>query len=433
MALTAKKVENVKPKESEFLLSDGRGLYLRVLPSGGKSWVYKYRRPADGKQAKLILGKVGKAWTLAKARREARKLRALLDEGKDPRAVKAAILQQNTSARNMQALFEAWMEHKGSSVSEATVKRYRYRWDRYLRKQLGNILTSDLSRAHLASCLDGMTRKGIKEETRKALSLLNLMLDYGVQRHYLDANPARLLKPKDFAASPGAPRDRALDLAELRALWLALEDAEQVKPGMASKTTQSPITGAAIRLLILTGARRGEATGMRWNELDLKAGTWEIPKTRTKNRRGHFVYLSPLALKILKDLQPLTGESRFVFESMDKPGQSIHQDSLTKALSRLQGVEEGPLTGIEPFTLHDLRRSAATGWGEYLKVPPHVIELMLNHLPKDKLVQTYQRASYAEEQRKAWKAWGTKIERFVANEPKNVVSITSKKTLKKRG
>src|SRR5205085_7523627 len=81
----------------------------------------------------------------------------------------------------------------------------------------------EVTRAHLASALDAMARKGIKEETRKALTTLNLMLDYGLTRHSIESNPARMFKPKDFAASANRSRDRALNLSELRMLWQTLD------------------------------------------------------------------------------------------------------------------------------------------------------------------------------------------------------------------
>jgi integrase len=92
----------------------------------------------------------------------------------------------------------------------------------------------------------------------------------------------------------------------------------------------------------------------------------------------------------------------------------IHEDSLTGMIAKLRGLKGAkkltPLAELKPFTIHDLRRSAATAWGEYLKTDPHVIERMLNHQPINKLVATYQRAVYVEEQRAAWLAWGKKFE-----------------------
>ena len=104
-------------------------------------------------------------------------------------------------------------------------------------------------------------------------------------------------------------------------------------------------------------------------------------------------------------------------------GGHIHADTLTGVIGRLRGTVTGskkkitdsaPLADMKPFSIHDLRRSAATAWGEYLKTEPHVIEKMLNHQPLNKLVATYQRAVYADEQKSAWSGWGKLIEHQLA-------------------
>ncbi|MGI9215165.1 MAG: hypothetical protein ACR2HS_05955 [Gammaproteobacteria bacterium] len=90
---------------------------------------------------------------------------------------------------------------------------------------------------------------------------------------------------------------------------------------------------------------------------------------------------------------------------------------VTRAISRLRSkTRNNILADLKSFTIHDLRRSAATGWGEYLKTPPHVIERMLNHQPLNKLVATYQQAIYAEEQKNAWQEWGKMIQNQVIKE-----------------
>ena len=76
---------------------------------------------------------------------------------------------------------------------------------------------------------------------------------------------------------------------------------------------------------------------------------------------------------------------------------------------------------VHCFTVHDLRRSAATAWAEHLKIQPHIIERMLNHQPLNKLVATYQRAQYVEEQEKAWEAWGELVYTAIANNAGNVI------------
>ncbi|WP_179959375.1 tyrosine-type recombinase/integrase [Marinobacter changyiensis] len=447
--LTDTKIRNAKVT-GDTLLADGGGLALRVYPkrSGtAKTWVFRYLHPATGKQTRVSLGDYP-ALSLADAREKAGKMKLELRNKIDPKRAQAAKRQENAEALDMQQIFEMWLEHLriGGTVTEKWIDRHSDRWRLHLKSRLGELLARDVNRGHLAGALDAMTRKDIKEETRKALTTLNLMLDYAVNRHLVEQNPARLLKPKDFAASAARSRDRALALGELRKVWGALDQA------LDSGSRLSPVTVAALKVLVLTGARREEVARMEWAELDLDEGVWTLPEMRTKNRRGHTVYLSALAVEILRGLSPLSGNGFYVFESSRKNrdahdhSQSMHPDTLSRTIYRLRGDEDNskgkskgkkavaqadsepaPLAEMEHFTVHDLRRSAATAWGEYLKTPPHIIERMLNHLPEDKLVATYQRAVYADEQRTAWEAWGALVEQQIAREPGNVVSMTARK------
>lgn len=416
--LTAKAVENAMSRDKEYKLHDGEGLFLRVRSSGAKSWLFSYSLPGDTRLIRMTLGTT-KDLNLKEARDKIRELKVLVKDGIDPRTAKAAVIAENIQAITMQSLFNQWVEHEKITkrVTETWIKRHEDRWRLHLQKPLGNILAKDVTRAHLSIALDAMTRNGIKEETRKALSSLNLMMDYGLTRHLIDQNPARLLKPKDFAATPTKPRDRVLSLDELRQLWLTLDKASVSNRLDENVSTLSLITSTAIKLLILTGARRSEVAGMRKDELDLHAGIWVLPADRTKNRQSHTLYLSSLAVKLIQSLEPISGDSPYVFDTGRYLNYGhIHQDTLTGAIARLRGVvkgskkklihDVGPLAAIKSFSIHDLRRSAATAWGEHLKTAPHVIERMLNHQPLNKLVATYQRAVYAEEQKTAWLLWG---------------------------
>jgi integrase len=445
--LTDTKIRNAKVT-GDTLLADGGGLALRVYPKQNgiaKVWVFRYLHPTTGKQTRISLGDYP-ALSLAAAREKAGEMKLELKHGVDPKRAQAARRQENAEAATMQKIFETWLEHLrvGGTVSDKWISRHEDRWRLHLKSNLGELLARDVTRGHLAAALDAMTRKGIKEETRKALTTLNLMLDYAVNRHLVEQNPARLLKPKDFAASAARSRDRALNLYELRQVWAALDQA------LDNGSRLSPVTVAALKVLILTGARREEVARMEWAELDLDASVWTLPDARTKNRRGHTVYLSELAVEVLWGLEPLSGTGPYVFESsrrnLDTPeqAQSMHPDTLSRTIYRLRGdedkakgmgkggkavaqadIEPAPLADLEHFTVHDLRRSAATAWGEYLKTPPHIIERMLNHLPEDKLVATYQRAVYADEQREAWEAWGALVEQQVARDPGNVISMSA--------
>ncbi len=436
--LTAKQIEHASAKSQEYKLSDGNGLYLRIRTNETKSWLFCYRMPGDRQIIRMTLGSVEDV-SLKEARESVMKLRKQVAQGIDPRTARAAAIAENTQAITMQALFESWIEFVkiAKEITPKWMKQHETRWNRHLKNTLAKLLARDITRVHLASVLDGMTRKGIKEETRRALTTLNLMLDYGLTRHLVEQNPARLLKPKDFAASPNRPRDRALALEELRMLWKALDETMQPRDGVAKTSTLSRITVNAIKLLIITGVRRGEICAMRWDEIDFDAGKWVLPASKTKNRQSHTVYLSDLAIELITDLKPQKDTSPFVFNTdTSNPDGYIHTDSLNKALWRLRKSDDKekaketlpPLADMKPFTIHDLRRSAATCWGEHLKTSPHVIERMLNHQPLNKLVATYQRAVYADEQKEAWLAWGKMVVKRIAREPNNVIPIKGRKS-----
>jgi integrase len=435
--LTAKQVEHATAKSQEYKLSDGNGLYLRVRINGTKSWLFCYRLSGNRQMVRMTLGSIDDV-SLKEARETIIKLRKQVAQGIDPRTARAAAIAENTQAITMQALFESWIEFVivAKEITPKWMKQHETRWNRHLKSSLGKILAKDITRVHLASVLDGMMRKGIREETRRALTTLNLMLDYGLTRHLVNENPARLLKPKDFAASPNRPRDRTLSLEELRRLWKALDETMQPKDGVAKTSILSRVTVNAIKLLIVTGVRRGEICAMRWDELNIVDGKWVIPSSKTKNRQMHTVYLSKLAIELINELKPLTETSPFVFNTDKNNAEGyMHTDSLNKALWRLRKSDDKerakdippPLADMKPFTIHDLRRSAATCWGEHLRVSPHVIERMLNHQPLNKLIATYQRAIYADEQKTAWLAWGEMIETQVSREPSNVIPIKKRK------
>ena len=424
--LTAKAIENAAPRDKEYRIHDGGGLYFRVRPSGAKSWLFSFSLPGDRQLFRMPIGALNDV-SLKEARKKVIELRKLVAEGIDPRTAKAAAIAANAQAITMQVLFDTWIEFEKITcrVTPTWIKRHEDRWRLHLKAILGHILARDITRAHLATALDAMTRKGIREETRKALSTLNLMMDYALTRHLIDQNPARLLKPKDFAATASRPRDRVLSLSELCRLWVSLNQASEATQSSDKISAMSIVTTSAIKLLILTGARRGEVAAMRWDELNLDAGVWLLPSERTKNRQAHTIYLPDLAVNVIHSLQPISGNSQFVFDTGNyRDGGHIHADTLTGVIARLRGTVTGskkkitdsaPLVDMKPFSIHDLRRSAATAWGEYLKTEPHVIEKMLNHQPLNKLVATYQRAVYADEQKSAWSNWGKLIDHQLAH------------------
>jgi integrase len=191
------------------------------------------------------------------------------------------------------------------------------------------------------------------------------------------------------APNPETSRDRILTDDELKAVWRGA-----AKEGYPF--------GAILQLLILTGQRRGEVGGMMWSELDLEAGTWSLPRERVKNDRRHEVPLSRQALAIFKNV-PRIGD-KYVF--------TLSGTAPYNGWKAKERIEEA--VGIAPWTVHDLRRTAASRMAK-LGVSLVVIEKILNHVSGSLagIVGVYQRHEFAEEKRAALQRWADHVEQLV--------------------
>lgn len=200
--------------------------------------------------------------------------------------------------------FERWIEFYASAPARGghpptarTVAKQRGRWKLHLEKPLGGAYVRDVARRQLIEVLEGVATKA-REEARQCLTLLRQLLDCCEDREQIDDNPAAGLKPAKIKARPGKPRERYLKLAELLELWQAIDD-HRVREGVASTVVLSSPVANAIKLLVLTGARRGEVASMRWAEV--KRDTWTIPAERAKSGREHKIHLSALAQELLAE------------------------------------------------------------------------------------------------------------------------------------
>ncbi|MCA6984749.1 tyrosine-type recombinase/integrase [Pectobacterium brasiliense] len=405
-ALSATKEENEKLVSVKS--KAGGGLYIRVrCGSDSKSWIYRYR--IAQKQAKLTLGAYP-AMTLAQARDAHSEAVAWVKKGIDPRHVKKHEKQQNEQMLTFAELWKDWLTFRAETkpLGDRTKADYEGAYRRHLEKALGRIRVCDLSRSIIYAHLSRV-RQNSGEAVRKGLIILNMTLDHAALKGFIEHNPARLLKPAMFNASMGKPRERWLPKDELKLLWKALEDASlgggavaKGGRGIASSTVLSLSIANALRLILLTGVRRSEAVGMRWDQIN--GDRWTIPET--KNGKSHIVTLHPVALNLLEQQKNLSNDV-YVFESMSKSNFPVTGDALTKALERIRFKY---MAEVAPFSPHDLRRSVATGCAEYLDAPERLIELLLNHVPKDRLVRTYQVGQQAEKLRKLFLDWGDFIE-----------------------
>ena len=398
----------------------GAGLYIESRSgSQTKSWLY--RPYLNGKQIKITLGAYP-AMTLAQAREAHAEAIELVKQGIDPRYVRKTEKTNNERMPIFSELWENWLSFRETSkpIGARTLADYKGTYRRHLEQGLGSVRVCDLSRSYLFAHLSKV-RQSSAEGVRKGLIILNMTLDHATLQGLIELNPARLLKPAMFGASMAKPRERWLSQDELQRLWKTLEEAtagggsvSTGGKGIASSVVLSHAIANTLKLIILTGVRRSEAVKMRWDQIN--GDRWTIPET--KNGKSHVVTLHPLALSILKK-QRIISEGAFVFESTSNQGFPITGDAVTRALERLR---KKYLAELEPFSPHDLRRSVATGCAEHLDAPERLIERLLNHIPKDRLIRTYQVGQQAEKLRSLFLSWGDFVERYVAQSASHEVT-----------
>jgi integrase len=370
--LTVKDVEarRASPERREIPDDYMRGLYLVVQPTGTKSWAVRYR--LGGKSAKHTIGPYP-AFGLKEARDAAAEVLRAVAEGRDPKQRQAGTVAEAVE----QFLARHGKHYRPKVFYEASRRLQLYVVDSWGMRKLDSI-----TRADVRSLLGGIEAP---VAANRVHSIVRKFFNWTVENDLIPSSPVAGVK----APNPETSRDRVLTDAELKAVWRAAN-----KEGY-------PI-GAILQLLILTGQRRGEVAGMTWSELDFKAKAWTLPRERVKNDRRHEVPLSRQAVAIIKQA-PRIGD-RYVFTLN---GTAPYNGF--KAKERLDA-----LANIAPWTVHDLRRTAASGMAR-LGVSLVVIEKVLNHVSGSLagIVGVYQRHEFAQEKRAALQQWADHVERLV--------------------
>lgn len=381
----------------------GGSLLVQVNPGGSKTFYCRYR--FDNRQHELKLGKYPSC-SLKDAVIKHNDYIELVHQGVNPKTFLAEQASKNLAEPLMEDLFDTWLESysRDKTRKPSCTTKHKWRWNKYLKQYLGHHKINSVKRQQISAALDNV-RKHSREETRKSMTTLNHVMRFAQSRGYIEENPCLALRPKDFNASPVEPRQRWLNLNELHKLWYYLDHGD-------NKISQQ--TKSAIQLAILTGARRTEITDMKVSELNLQKGIWTLPGSRSKNGKSHIYFLGSLAKSIIK--QHIKDDKKFVFRAPKDDDRPLSQHTITQAMNRASQALD-----IDHFTLHDLRRSAATNWAEELKADHYLIELMLNHQPQNRLIRTYQIAQREDDKKSTWHKWDKVLKRRIKNPPKETV------------
>ncbi|TAX71832.1 site-specific integrase [Rhizobium leguminosarum] len=404
--LTVRGIEALKASDVRQEIPDGGlpGLYLIIQPSGVMSWAIRYR--FEGKPKKFTIGPLP-LHPLAKAREEASKLLRDVSEGKDPAAAKATKKALKLDIVN-DALDEFIKRHVEKKNRTSTITERKRLFDKDVRPKFGKRTMKSIKRQEIVAHLDEVAERAPIVANR-LLSLLRKFFNWAVQRDIIDVSP---MEKKIDKPSEETTRDRVLTDDEVRLLWLA------------SGNIGYPF-GPMVRLLLLTAQRRSEVSGARWGEMDLAGNDqqWIIPPERAKNAREHFVALAAETLReieALPKIRPAEDEEPvFLFTTTGvtkvsgygRAKSNIDAEMLKIARKEAEALGQSPgKVELEPWTFHDLRRTAASGMAR-LGVPVHVVEAVINHRSGSikGVAAVYNRYDYAEEKRAALIAWADHV------------------------
>jgi integrase len=383
--ITDVKVRNAKPGEKDSKLFDGGGLFLLVTRGGGKLWQFKYR--FGGKEKKLSFGSYPEV-SLADARERREVARKQVAAGIDPGEARKAEKRTGSerAANSFEAVAREWHARQKGIWTPGHADRTIQRLERDVFPCIGARPIGEITAPDLLMVLRRIESRGAHETAHRARFVCGQIFRYALATGRAERDPAADLKG---ALTPLKTRHHAAitDPKEAAALLRAIDGYQG-----------SFVVRCALQLAPLVFVRPGELRQAEWAEIDFDAAEWNIPAERMKMKQAHLVPLSDQAVGILRELQALTGNSRYLFPSGRSFARPMSDNAVNAALRRMG-------FGTDEMTGHGFRAMARTILDEVLQVRVDFIEHQLAHSVKDPNGRAYNRTAHLAERRKMMQLW----------------------------
>jgi integrase len=413
------------PAQGRLVVADTQapGLSFRVSAAGKRDWLVRYRVKGRPGQRATSPGPYP-AVTLAAARERALKVIAAAKGGNDlpeqerQRAALALAARKHTVANVAQEFVRRRLREKGRAPSYVAAVERMFN-DHVLPRWRDRDIHS-ITRGDVVALLDAIADDGYPILANRTLAAVRAMFNWAINRGILESSPAhRLDRPGEERQ-----RDRTLSADEIGALW-----PQFVAAGYPF--------GKFFQMTLATGQRREEVARMRWADIDLEGRTWNLSSEQTKARRAHIVPLSDLAIDILTGAREEAGKlalargeasaepGAYVFTTTgDRPIRGFGKAKARVDKATTEARAKDGLDALAPWTIHDLRRTVATGLG-MLGASRLVIGRLLNHADKS-VTGIYDKHDYLAEKRHALDAWSTYLGNVTKPRGANVVAIGGK-------
>jgi integrase len=335
-----------------------KGFGLRVTKGGFRAFVLNYR--SRGVERRYTIGSFPD-WKVSAAREEAKRLKRFVDQGRDPMGER----HEERAAPTVNDLVDRYLAEHAPRKRERSRQEDESLIRQWIRPELGNKRVADLRHADVEKLHRKITAKGVPIRANRAAALLSKMFSLAATRWEMRSdNPC-----KGLERNSEEKRTRYLSGDELRRLTEALA------------VYENQTAANAIRLLLLTGARRGELLAARWDQFDLKEGVWTKPSSHTKQKREHRVPLSGPTRQLLAEMREAADRqaaganrapSRFLFPAARRAPRQLAKINV-RGVARESQESDGHMVeikgpwraicaqaGLSSIRVHDLRHSYAS-------------------------------------------------------------------------
>lgn len=394
--LTDTALRNFKPKSKTYKVFDRDGMYVTVSPTGTVTFRYDYR--LNGRRETLTIGRYGPAGiALALAREKLLDAKRAVAQGRSPAHEKQREKRRLTAVKTFSDMTSRWLAD--ARMAESTRSMRKSIIDRDLLPAFQNRLLTEITPDDLRALCNRVKARGAPATAVHIRDIVKQVYAFAILHGEKVNNLADDVKAASIATF--APKDRSLSPTEIRLVFRQLES-----------VATYPTIRLALRLIVLTLVRKSELIEATWNEVDFENATWTIPKSRMKGRNPHVVYLSRQAVDIFVALHTCAAGSKFVLPSRYDADRCMSKATLNRVTQIVSERAKTAGLPLEPFTVHDLRRTGSTLLNE-VGFNGDWIEKALAHEDGRSSRSVYNKAEYAEQRRHMLQEWANMVDAWV--------------------
>lgn len=398
--LTELQIRNAKPKDKDYKLRDGEGLYIHIKKNGKKVFRIDYRY--FGKRNTYTIGEYPQI-SLKQARKIKSEIKDLINQGIDPNTYKKEQQRQKQLEQHNHLtsfVIDRFLEHKKSEVSKERFKKnYQGTFNNYIIPLLGNIRIDEVNKHHIIKVVKYTYTTRLEKDNRsddktykarEVFSILKRLFDFALHNDYIKINPAASIDINQIIPKHQEKHLKAITDDNIKKLYKDILSIE------------NPLKSLPLQYLALTAVRFGNVANLRWEYVDFENRVIIYPKQDMKIKEKDFrLPLTDRILEILEQIKPYSYHLQgFVFPAITKKSSPVNGNTLRKELKKFGYKGK--------HTLHGFRSSFQTIAAEHQrehKISIEAIEAQLHHAIGNKVTQAYLRSDFLDERRELLEWW----------------------------